>query len=341
MTMRALFAASAFAMLATASAVAQDGARMSPLPRHLPLGVEACFGRSYDAAHLARHPRQRVASFHVFRDFTPDPTQETEPETAAQMRQDDGTEGRVNVSAYVRFRDKPGVFWNLLSCSRQGKDGAFCAIDCDGGSFNLKAAGDDLLLENKGFVVVGGCDASEDESAQPEFVKPGADDRTFRLQRQPVAACVQQREAHKPAWAKLGPPIRARISTDAAVCFVAEYDAAHLASHPGQTVQRVAVLKRPRAAGDTRDALSPELVFRFDLKDRRKLENTSFCAPDSYAYTCPAKSGDKEFMLTRAGAEHIMLRDKHGALAAFLGAKLGADDRTFRLKAMPASACEP
>ena len=106
-------------------------------------------------------------------------------------------------------------------------------------------------------------------------------------------------------------------------------------------MQRVAVLKRPRAAGDTRDALSPELVFRFALKDRRKLENTSFCAPDSYAYTCPAKSGDKEFMLTRAGAEHIMLRDKHGALAAFLGAKLGADDRTFRLKAMPASACEP
>src|SRR5262245_47818336 len=28
---------------------------------------EACFGRAYDAAHLARHPQQKVTSLHVWR----------------------------------------------------------------------------------------------------------------------------------------------------------------------------------------------------------------------------------------------------------------------------------
>jgi hypothetical protein len=28
---------------------------------------EACFGRVYDRAHLARHPNQKVTSLHIFR----------------------------------------------------------------------------------------------------------------------------------------------------------------------------------------------------------------------------------------------------------------------------------
>ncbi len=49
------------AMLAVAmSCAASAQERASCLPRHLPLGQEACFGRVYDAAHLRKHPKQRV-----------------------------------------------------------------------------------------------------------------------------------------------------------------------------------------------------------------------------------------------------------------------------------------
>ena len=52
---------------------------MSPLPSHLPLKTEACFGKAFDAEHLKQNPKQRVTRFHVFRDFTADMTTEEEP----------------------------------------------------------------------------------------------------------------------------------------------------------------------------------------------------------------------------------------------------------------------
>jgi hypothetical protein len=55
--------------------------------------------------------------------------------TRKSMLADDGVDGRVGVSAYVRFRDRPGLFYNSLSCHRS--DGVVrCGIDCDGGGFS-------------------------------------------------------------------------------------------------------------------------------------------------------------------------------------------------------------
>ena len=50
----------------TGSAVSQEP-HSSPLPTYLPLKKEACFGRVYEAKHLAQNPKQRVTSFHVAR----------------------------------------------------------------------------------------------------------------------------------------------------------------------------------------------------------------------------------------------------------------------------------
>jgi hypothetical protein len=304
-------------------AMAQGEPHRSPLPDRLPLGADACFGRSYDAAHLKRHPRQRITSLHLLRDFTPDRSTEFVPQTVEEMKKHDGQYGNVTVSAFVRFRDRPGAYWNMLSCHRSGEGAVRCGVDCDGGSFGLKplAKGDGLMLENYGFVVVGGCGSDDDE--KEVFVHPGADDKMFRLDRQPVAACLAMRDAVRPAWVKLG-----------------SYDAAHLAKHPQQTVRRFAVLK---AGGDKpgEDA-EHKLSFRIELKDGRKIEKQAKCFTERYAYTCnPAEpvGSEADFYLTRAGDAAAMVRDRKGHLSKLFGATLGSDDRMFRLNAADPKDC--
>ena len=83
-------------------------------------------------------------------------------------------------------------------------------------------------------MVVGGCGASEDEEEQSDNVKPGADDKVFRLDKKPIAECRALEDSRKPAWAALGAPLRERLNRDEAVCFARSYDAAHLAKHPQQ-----------------------------------------------------------------------------------------------------------
>ncbi len=329
----------AVAVLGTAlPALAQE--KSSPVPSHLPLGKEACFGRTYDAAHLRAHPKQRVTSFHLFRDFSPDTTTENVPQTAAELRETDGENGNIRIDVYVRFRDRTGVYSNGMFCGRSDK-GVYCAVECDGGSFDVERQGASLLLRNNGFVVTGGC-GSDDEKEKSVFLEPGADDRAFRLDPKPPAECMAVRDTQRPAFAKLGTPLRVRLDRTEAVCFTRSYDADHLARNPQQTVRRIAVLKtagQKRAAGDPQY----ELTFRVELKNGRKLEKKTTCHPDKYAYACthnPDFDTAQDFYLTRAGDSEITLRDRKGKLADLFGAKLGSDDRTFRLQASAANTCD-
>jgi hypothetical protein len=328
------------AVAVSGAASAQD--RTSPLPEHLPLGQEACFGRVYDAAHLKKHPKQRVTAFHLFRDFTPDPNKETPEDSREKLVADDG-DGGIHVTAYVRFRDRPGLFFNGLSCgpSSDGKK-VHCGIECDGGGFYAKGSGKSLLLENQGFVVIGGCGASEDEAEMADFVKPGADDKVFRLDPLPVAQCRALEDSRKPTWVALGTPLRERLNTDDAVCFSRTYDAAHLKAHPQQTVRRISVLKaKGEKAGDD-DFPAYKLVFRSELKNGKTVEKATTCAPDQYAYACTQNidaDTARDFYLTRGGKDHIMLRDRRGAMSKLFDVKLGSDDRIFKLQQSPAEAC--
>ena len=321
-------------------ALAQD--RASPLPRHLPLGQEACFGRVYDAAHLKKHPRQRVTAFHLFRDFTPDENKETPQESRETLVAEDG-DGGIRVTAYVRFRDRPGLFFNGLHCGSSLTGGKVrCGIDCDGGGFFLKDGGKSLLLENQGFVVVGGCGASEDEEENRDFVKPGADDKVFRLEPLPAAQCRALEDSRKPIWVALGAPLRERLNRDDAVCFSRTYDAAHLKAHPQQTVRRIAVLKVQGEKRAAEDFPYFNFVFRAELKNGKRLEKKTTCAPDQYAYACThdeAMDTARDFYLTRAGKDHVMLRDRRGVLSKMFDAPLGSDDRIFKLQQSPAETC--
>jgi hypothetical protein len=329
--------------LATPPALQAQEQRGPLLPSHMPVGQEACFGRTYDAAHLKQHPKQRVTSFHLFRDFTPDTTKEMPQETREKLIEDDG-QGSIQVTAYVRFRDRPGLFFNGLSCSGTSESGIRCGIDCDGGGFLLKGSGDSLLLENQGFVVIGGCGASEDEAEQADYVKPGADDKVFRLDRKPVAECRALEDSRKPMWAALGAPLRERLDTENAVCFTRSYDAAHLAKHPKQTVRRISVLKTKDDKRDVGDYPYYNLVFRVELKNGKKAEKKTQCGADQYAFACTHNADfdtQRDFYLTRAGKDHMMLRDRRGAMnKMFDDVTLGADDRIFKLEQAAASACE-
>jgi hypothetical protein len=336
--MRRLLALLAIAFV-PALALAQDK-KSSPLPSHLPVGVEACFGRTYDAAHLRAHPKQRVTSFHLLRDFSPDPNAEMEQSTRQELLDADGSDGDIGLTAYLRLRDRKGVYSNYFSCRRGGDGIVRCGIDCDGGSFLMRPSGGSILIENQGFVVVGGCGASDEDQEDPVFIRPGADDKTFRLDKQPLDQCIALRDAQKPVWAKLGAPLRERFARPDALCLTREYDAGHLASHPQQAVKRIAVFKR--AGGKPHEPPQYNLLFRVELKDGRRLEGKTNCWPEDYTYACTHDAEldtQRSFYLTRAG-DDVMLRDRKGSLGALLKAKLGNDDRMFRLNVAPAERCE-
>jgi hypothetical protein len=326
-------------MLAWSHACAQDR-KFSPLPNFLPLGTEACFGRIYDAEHLRRHPKQRITSFHILRDFAPDQDLETETSSREDMLNRDGTDGFIDLTTYVRLRDRDAVYSNYFRCHR-GEGGVVqCGIECDGGSFALRPSRGALVVENQGFVVIGGCGASDEQQDNAVYVQRGVDDKTFRLNKRPLLECAALQHAQRPIWAKLGRRLRERFAAHGALCLTRAYDAAHLAAHPQQTVKRIAVLK----IAVTSDHSPPQynLLFRAELKDGQRMEAKTNCWPDGYAYACTHDmevDAHPSFYLTRA-ADGVMLRDRKGNLGALFKSKLGSDDKMFRLAASPASACE-
>lgn len=315
-----------------------------PLPSHFPPGKEACFGRVYGDMHLKLRRQQLVTSLHIFREIDPDQNTEDEPQTREEILKNDSESSSVNVSAYVRFRNRKGIFWNTLNCNRSA-DGNItrCGVDCDGGSFDLQPRQQSLLLTNNGFVLVGGCGASEEEYENRLFFEPGADDKTFRLEPLPVAQCSALRDALKPAFAKMGTPLRVRFAKEEAVCYSRSYDDAHLKKNPQQTVRKIALLKAEGGKDVHKDAPGYDLTFRIETTDGKTFSQSAKCYPDRYAYTCPAKAEFdtvRDFYITRAGDDALMIRDSKGKLSEFFGAKLGSDDRLFRLSASNTAACK-
>ncbi len=317
-------------------------AQETPLPAHFPIDKEACFGRVYDTAHLARNPRQRVTAFHLFRDLDPDQNTEDEPITREEILKSDAESKSFNLSAYVRFRNRKGLFWNVLNCNKLDGKGMRCGIDCDGGNFDAQAQQKNLIVSNNGFILVGGCGASDDENENRLFFSPGADDKTFRLEPLPVAQCTALRESMKPAFARMGPALRVRFAKEEAACFTRTYDDAHLKQNPQQKVRRIAMLKAAGGKDVHKDAPGYDLTFRIETRDGKKFSQTAKCFPDRYTYTCPVKAEDdtaKDFYVTRAGDNAITIRDRRGKLASFFNTRLGEDDRLFKLEASAENSC--
>lgn len=178
------------ATFATLPACAEDGeidsAKVQAFNQRLFNGpavdkASACFERRYDKSHLAAHPKQRVAEMRLL------VAAETAPE-----------ETRLDYAFNIglNYRARKTLYLSMGSCSHSLKqDGSGdvqfgCGVDCDGGGMAMALAQDGqsvtvtvdqrLRIWRKGTV---GDDTTPD-------LEPGADDKSFRLQRVELKRCA-------------------------------------------------------------------------------------------------------------------------------------------------------
>ena len=328
---------------------------------------EACFGRVYDAAHMKAHPKQKVSSIHVLRSLEERRQAENwTPDARAEAIRSFREDGQMSVTAFVNFRDKKSTFHNSLTCDKETRDGVTCLIECDGGSFRLtRTGGNGVLLHNNGFVLIGGC-GEEVEESQIRHFSPGEDDKVFRLDSRPIAACRSEQQKATPIPA--GAPLRERFKEDEQFCFGRDYDAAHLKSNPKQMVSQIRVGRL--TPGKEREDDTDSKFWWFNVKLdvsvtlRSNLKTTTIryaCIPREGDWDCrrqhqsdaPSACRDRSFQLVRGPGDEILLQNRHSGLAitnecekAETGQQFGnrpltrSDDRTFRLTRMPIRQCQ-
>lgn len=136
-------------------------------------GAELCLLREYDPAHLAAHPRQRVAAMLVWM-TPPDPRRP-------------GQEARIA----IRFRGESAWRRGTTECRIQGGRQS-CGVECDGGGFTLEAGARPgearLRPERHGLELRDSCDGAE--LAEPPRLNPDPDDRLFVLRSAPRETCA-------------------------------------------------------------------------------------------------------------------------------------------------------
>ena len=123
--------------------------------------TDQCFARFYDAAHLERHPRQRVTRFQLRRDRS-SPV---------------NTRARFTVAVGFRTTDGPDLFTVHGICTTRGSI-AECGGEGDTGRFRLKLIGANLSVE---------IDRLELEDSGADLAE--SDDRTFLLRPAPAGEC--------------------------------------------------------------------------------------------------------------------------------------------------------
>lgn len=141
----------------------------------------ACFVRRYDAEHLARHPKQKVAAMKLLISAEPDK---------------ENKEFRNSFRLGFRYRHRSGDFDSSGDCGSHAvllKDGdevrLGCGVDCEGGGIEVA-----LSKDNKSAIVrleqirVWQNNKPDDEAERS--LVAGADDKIFRLDRTANSDCA-------------------------------------------------------------------------------------------------------------------------------------------------------
>ncbi|MDA9421439.1 MULTISPECIES: hypothetical protein [Bradyrhizobium] len=141
----------------------------------------ACFVRRYDAGHLARHPKQKVASMKLL-------------VSAETDREDKQLHNSFRLG--FRYRHRHGDFDTSGSCGShavllsQGDEVRMgCGVDCEGGGIEVG-----LSRDNKSAIIrleqvrVWQNNKPDDEAEQS--LVAGAEDRIFRLDRADNSECA-------------------------------------------------------------------------------------------------------------------------------------------------------
>ena len=139
----------------------------------------ACFVRHYDAAHLAKHPLQKVSVMKLLVTAERDPEEKTL-----------GYSFRLGVN----FRQRPGNFDSSGSCGHPMPSEAAadklhlgCGVDCDGGGITAELAnGDKSAFVRLDSIRIWRNNKPEEEGLE---LSGGADDRVFRLDRVKLNEC--------------------------------------------------------------------------------------------------------------------------------------------------------
>ena len=145
----------------------------------------ACFTRRYDADHLSRHPKQKVAAMQLLL------TAEVPAEVPA------GESARnYSFRLGVNYRDRPGDFDSSGSCEHARADDAGheirynCPVDCEGGGIEIAMSKDDTAaIVRLTRITIWQRDNKPDAEAGDALVA-GADDKIFRVDRTDTADCA-------------------------------------------------------------------------------------------------------------------------------------------------------
>ncbi len=143
-------------------------------------GNKACYVRSYDAAHLREHPKQRITAMKFLLGVS---AYDSKPEGKAAP--EDLYYYTFSMSV-ARRGDK-----RLLRTSGDcmAGDAISCVVDCDGGSVALDKMppANSLIVRlnnDNGITMFHDCDQGEGV-----VIKAGSDDKVFRLDKTANAAC--------------------------------------------------------------------------------------------------------------------------------------------------------
>ncbi|MBB4261286.1 MULTISPECIES: hypothetical protein [unclassified Bradyrhizobium] len=140
----------------------------------------ACFVRRYDAEHLARHPKQKVASMKLL--------------ISAELDKED-KELHNSFRLGFRYRHRSGDFDSSGSCNHAvfTKDGnevrLGCGVDCEGGGIGVALSKDDKSTIVRLERVRVWQNNKPDDEAERSLVG-GADDWIFRLDRTDNSECA-------------------------------------------------------------------------------------------------------------------------------------------------------
>jgi hypothetical protein len=185
------FLAACLSLLASA-AVAQPELEASRLTdfaqrmfatKSLEQKTSACFVRTYDAAHLARHRKQTVTAMKML--------------VSAERLQEDG-QLSYSYDLGVNFRDRTGEFAAAFECghartaeTKRGSVDVKCHDGCEGGDgvvIALAPDGKSILVKIDSVWLRPAGQRADDNATYSEFTG-GADDHVLRLERVDMEKC--------------------------------------------------------------------------------------------------------------------------------------------------------
>jgi hypothetical protein len=338
-----------FALLAVPLLAAAAHAQAPVIDAMAP-AEEACYGRRYDAPHLAANPRQSILEIYLTRLHARDEEREDEPvsreQSIANDRESEAAEPlrRTSLQIMASLREPRGRYGGYMSCESQDGVAIRCGVDCDGGGLSARVSQSEaqVTFDQHGIRIGPGCGEGGNVMLG---LRPG--DRTVRLDRMPMLACVAARNAARPVWVQYGRPLRISMAERREACFSRRYDAAHLARVPNQQIVAIAVAAAWRPAENEAPA-AIEVRVTTRLRDGRVETATGRCHGEDYAFVCRREERG-QMRITRGPNNGLMIRARSSdaeeadavreEFAGFLGLPVGAGDDVFRLDAAQPEAC--